>query len=388
MVKFLRLLLAIAVFSHAGMGAPRPLDWHFEFSGGAEDKLVWQGETGRFYDLFVSTDLGTWSHVLGFPGLGAGGAMEHRFTPLARGFFRIRALPVPEMILIPAGSFQMGDALDGISDAPVHTVDVSEFHMQNIEVTNDQMASVLQWAYDQGGRISVTTTAVRNLESDQSLLSLSDRDCRITWDATSQSFGMKVLKASAYPCIEVSWYGAAAYCNYLSAMEGLTPCYDLTDWSCDLDKDGYRLPTEAEWEKAARGDLAGKRFPWGDTITHCQANYQSSSAQTYDLSPTRGYHPDWAVLGIPYTSPAGSFPATGEGLYDMIGNVGEWCNDWYSGSYYGSSPGNDPTGPVTGSRRIMRGGIWGFTSNNIRVAYRWNLSPTTHGYLGFRPVRR
>ena len=128
------------------------------------------------------------------------------------------------------------------------------------------------------------------------------------------------------------------WCNARSEKEGLAPCYhtdvartavyrtgrvdvtnDMVNWSAN----GYRLPTEAEWEKAARGGLVGRRFPWGDQITHSLANYSSDSIYPYDTSPTRGYHPDYQAGGAPYTSPVGNFAANGYGLYDMAGNVYE-----------------------------------------------------------------
>lgn len=292
------------------------------------------------------------------------------------------------MVLIPAGSFVMGDSFDegNSGERPTHTVQVSAFSMDRTEVTNDLMVEVMQWAYDRG-KVSATTSSVRNLEGNgQPLLDLSDGDCRITWNGSR--FGMKAEMGSGYPCVEVSWYGAAAFCNYRSLMEGRTPCYDLGDWSCDGSANGYRLPTEAEWEKAARGGARGRRFPWGDTISHHQANYRSDSGIAYDVSPTRGYHPDYESEGSAHTSPVGSFAPNGYGLYDMAGNVWEWCGDWYSSDYYGSSPTSDPRGPSTGSYRIMRGGSWDSFAWYCRVAFRFlSLPPdTSSNAYGFRCV--
>jgi len=190
------------------------------------------------------------------------------------------------------------------------------------------------------------------------------------------------------PMVMVSWYGAAAYCNWLSAQQGRQECYDLSSWACDFGKNGYRLPTEAEWECAARGGFTGQWFPWGMTIMHSRANYYSSSSYWYDTSPTRGYHPMWGGDGIePLTSPVGSFTANGYGLYDMSGNVWEWCNDWYW--YIGSEPATNPRGPSSGdySDRVVRGGAFHSIAEYCRVAHCNQNSPEyrDNGY-GFRIV--
>ena len=275
-------------------------------------------------------------------------------------------------VLIPAGDFQMGDSFnDGYSDElPVHFVDVSAFYMDRYEVTKALWDEVANWAATHGYDISA---------------------------------GSGSGKAVNHPVYYVSWYECIKWCNARSEKSGLTPCYytssahtavyrsgatnipiEAVDWNAN----GYRLPTEAEWEKAARGGTGGHRFPWSDTdtIQHARSNYRSDSGYSYDTSPTRDYHPAYSNSGTPYTSPVGSFAANGYGLCDMAGNVWEWCWDLYSN--YNSSPGADPRGATSGSARVTRGGSWGNYAYGPRVTYRAVIVPhTEHHYLGFRCAR-
>jgi len=194
-------------------------------------------------------------------------------------------------------------------------------------------------------------------------------------------------KAANHPVHTVSWSDCAKWCNARSEMEGRMPCYNLGDWSCDFNANGYRLPTEAEWEKAARGGLNGKRFGWGDLISHSNANYYSYSGDAYDVSPTGGYHPDYDEGGSPYSSPVGSFAPNGYGLYDMAGNMWEWCGDWYDGAYYATSPSSNPRGASAGSGRVKRGGCWYYNAWYCRSAFRaWSYPSYSGYYIGFRSV--
>jgi formylglycine-generating enzyme required for sulfatase activity len=190
-------------------------------------------------------------------------------------------------------------------------------------------------------------------------------------------------KAANHPVQTVNWYDCAKWCNARSQKEGRTPCYTVggnvykTGQSapdCNFAANGYRLPRNTEWEYAARGGASGRRFPWSDTdtIQHSRANYRSSSSYSYDTSPTRGYHPTYSTNSVPYTSPTGSFAANGYGLYDMAGNVWEWCWD------------------TSGSSRYLRGGSWNYYANDARCGHLLGLaSPElSYDFLGFRAVCR
>ena len=277
--------------------------------------------------------------------------------------------PPAGMVAIPSGTFLMG-LLEASQDAnPQHTVTLSAFTMDKMEVAKSTWEQVASWASTHGYDIGKNSA---------------------------------VGKASTHPVAQMTWFSALKWCNARSEMEGLTPCYTNTDGSvyrtgtfngsCNWAANGYRLPSEAEWEYAARGGAAEKRFPWSgsDEIKHVWANYRSSSGYTYDTSETRGFHPDYST-SEPYTSPVGSFAPNGYGLYDMAGNVYEWCWDWHSATYYSGSSDHDPKGPSSPSdetNRVIRGGSAYNYATFSKVGYRSKNSPDgTGNHLGFRTVR-
>jgi formylglycine-generating enzyme required for sulfatase activity len=272
---------------------------------------------------------------------------------------------VPEgMVLIPAGDFVMGDTFgEGDSnELPVHTVTVSAFYMGETEVTKTQWDAVHGWAVTNGYAF--------------------------------ENAGLG--KAGNHPVHTVNWNDCVKWANARSEMEGLTACYTVGGEvyrtnavapEVDRQASGYRLPTEAEWEKAARGGAANRRFPWSDTSTiqHTRANYSADTgSDAYDTSAQDGYHPDYDDDPWPYTSPEGTFAPNGYGLYGMAGNVWEWCEDVYVGSYEGT-PTDGSAQTSGGSDRVVRGGSWLTSARYVRSTYRIRLHPS-HSYpdLGFR----
>jgi formylglycine-generating enzyme required for sulfatase activity len=312
----------------------------------------------------------------------------------SRGFRVVKDWYPDDLVKIPAGTFQMGNCMaadeGGADELPFVAVTVNSFRMGKTEITNQQYCEFLNSALQLGlikyaGEVYPADDA--GFDYEYCHLAGMYVACQVAYDWTKFLVLPKNGRDMSHdPITEVTWYGAVAYCNWRSQQEGREPCYDLSTWTCDFSKKGYRLPTEAEWEYAARGGLAGKRFPWGDTISHNEANYVSYFGMyDYDLGPTEGSHPAWTDGTHPYTAPAGSFAANGFGLYDVTGNVREWCNDWYSADYYQSSPSNNPTGPATGEMRVIRGGGW--WGGDQRISDRYSYQPGFHNReRGFRIV--
>ncbi len=237
-----------------------------------------------------------------------------------------------DMAVIPGGCFNMGDAFsEGSTDErPAHNVCITGFEMDLHEVTNAEYVACV-----------------------------TDGHCAMPSEITSWTrpdyFGEPGY--ASYPVIFVDWNKANAYC----------------EWA------GKRLPSEAEWEYAARGGQAGNRYPWGDVVNCGNANY----GRYVDTDPCYSY------LGHANdTQQVQSYAPNGYGLYDMAGNVFEWVADYFGSTYYASSPVNDPPGPATGGLRVYRGGSWYQASGFLRVADRNNILPNSEDFsLGFRCAR-
>ena len=294
--------------------------------------------------------------------------------------------PVPEMVLIPSGEFEMGDHHDGDpEELPVHTVYVDSFYMSRYEITNGQYRDFLNSADVKVVSGTVYATADSSNSYPYCLTTTGSIYSHITWSGSS--FGVLSGKED-HPMVMVSWYGSVAYCNWFSEQDGLQPCYNLVTWECEFSKDGYRLSTDAEWEYAARGGeyYPYYRYPWGDTIDGSMANYSGSGdpyeAESYPWTTPVGYYDG-------NQTPAGADMANGYGLYDMIGNVYEWCNDWWDSSYYSVSPYDNPQGPASGTTHVIRGGSWSNDTTKSRVSNRQGpFGPAFMDHsIGFRIAR-
>jgi formylglycine-generating enzyme required for sulfatase activity len=254
----------------------------------------------------------------------------------------------PNLARIPAGEFLMGAADAEDDERPVHRVYVSEFSIGRFPVTQDDYAKfVLASGYP--------APSVRGLP----LIAAGGRDTLFRelavpyiWDNNTQP----PPGHGSHPVVLVRYDDALAYCRWLSS---------------EIDR-SVRLPTEAEWERAARGGVEGLRYPWGNEIDATRGSFLTDAS----VKRQRG------------TRPTGTYPPNQYGLYDIIGNVWEWVHDWYNAEYYGLGETRDPKGPEMGNMRIVRGGSWvNADVSMLRCAYRHKVPPDTYAYsVGFRIV--
>ncbi len=281
----------------------------------------------------------------------------------------------PEMVLIKGGIFQMGStgAVTNplyVDEFPQHEVNITkDFYMGKYEVTNNEYVDFLNNVGNQkgpGGKTWIDMNGDSTYAGIEFITAPTDSNA-----PNIGNFKVKIDFKNR-PVVYVTWYGVVAYCNWLSEQEGFTPVYDRVDPNSEdlvnwITRDGYRLPTEAEWEYACRGGTDTKYY-WGDEMdgAYCWYRY-NSEGNSHEV---------------------GQKEPNGYGLYDMSGNVSERCNDRYDKNYYSASPYSNPTGPSLGSVRVMRGGSWYTATDTCRSVNRGYTSVGTKHYaLGFRVAR-
>lgn len=257
---------------------------------------------------------------------------------------------LPELALIPAGAFVMGSDDAAADEKPAHRVHLDDFLIAVHPVTNADYEHFVRETGHRAPAIYELPLVVSAGGDERERRFRSSGQPYVWLDSTAPKNRLD------HPVTLVRWEDATAYCAWLSEATGRT----------------IRLPTEAEWEKAARGGLEGKRYPWGDTIDRNKANFLN------DPSSKNSYG----------TSACGSYPANGYGLCDVVGNVWEWVHDWHGSSYYAASPLKSPTGPRDGMLRVLRGGSWLVSDTRmLSCSHRHKVPPDTYSYgIGFRVV--
>ncbi len=260
-----------------------------------------------------------------------------------------------QMALVPAGEFRMGSDEGEKEERPAHTVFLDAYWIDKFEVVHAQYVVFLNSVEPQFDSSITPSWAIGN----NRYLNLTDPDVLIR--QVGEAFELKSLAVSNHPMGEVTWFGAKAYCEWM----------------------GGRLPTEAEWEKAARG-TDGRTYPWGNELDPRRANYSLSDDPFGEGTTPVGFYDGSEREG--YQTLDGRSPY---GLYDMAGNVWEWVLDTYDGEYYAKSPRENPKGPGDGGSYLTRGGSWQHESNELPVFRRRGGIPgdANFQYLGFRCVR-
>jgi formylglycine-generating enzyme required for sulfatase activity len=257
---------------------------------------------------------------------------------------------LPELAIIPAGEFVMGSADGEEDERPAHPVQLDDFLISIRPISNAEYVRFVRETNRRPPAIYDLPLVVTAGGPER------ERVFRASGQPYTWQNGEPAADRALHPVTLVQWDDAVAYCAWLSAATGRT----------------VRLPTEAEWEKAARGGSSGHRYPWGDRIDRNMANFLTDPA----LKAAHG------------TTRCGSYPANGYGLYDMAGNVWEWVQDWYGPDYYATSPLDSPPGPAAGQLRVLRGGSWLVADvRMLSCSYRHKVPPDTYSYaIGFRIV--
>ncbi len=302
-------------------------------------------------------------------------------------------LQVPPYVFVPAGTFRMGDGTAPCGDDEHEVTLTRDLYIGRYEITNGEYLTMVQWAYE-AGLILVDGTRVKDAAgSGRLLMDMTTDDCEIIFDHETELFSLRQSSfalANAYPggydptdhpVKRVTWYGAVSYCNWLSLSRGLAPAYDPSTWEVVNGRtiyqtEGYRLPTDAEWEHVAQYGHDGI-YPWGRTEPTCElSNVMVSN--------------DWCLQ---WTAPVGSYPDGAQieheqPVYDLTGNLWEWCHDLWKCDL-GSGSVTDPTGATSGDRRVLRGGSWSSESEMYRLAARSDFTaPSYPSFLaGFRIAR-
>jgi formylglycine-generating enzyme required for sulfatase activity len=330
-------------------------------------------------------------------------------------------------VRLPSGEYEMGDHFGFVDpshpsdELPIHKVKINSLYMATTVTTNKHFLDFLNDSLSKG-LIEVRNNMVYPVGGNDIYYYTNRFASYYSIRFDGKTFSIVDFRAN-HPVVGVMWHGAAAYCNWLSSQNGLQECYNLKTWVCDFTKNGYRLPTEAEWEYAARGGQYTPyyNYPWGNDQDATKANwpdskdpYEGTDPSSYPWTTPVGFYNgrlhlksefNWPGSALSYHTSNG---ANAFGLYDMAGNVWQFVNDWYGQDYYSKSPYDNPKGPDTGyimpdgkPYRGMRGGNWynGYTTTSVndghsRVSnrnssyYRGPQDPNHPWYhVGFRVAR-